>query len=153
MLSFSVFFFNDPATTEIYTLSLHDAVPFDPHRRPAGPRVAGMARQLHVLDRARAGAGGVRSHAEARKGPLVGALDPLRRGGGGVPDRVARALRRAVPRPLLDLQLAARAPARHRRVAHDEVLLRAEWADLRRPRVAVVALRATRHGARPGGAR
>src|SRR2546427_12198238 len=112
-----------------------------------------MARQLHVLDRARAGAGGVRGHAEARKGPLVGALDPLRRGGGGVPDRVARALRRAVPRPLLDLQLAARAPARHRRVAHDEVLLRAEWADLRRPRLAVVALRATRHGARPGGAR
>ena len=24
---FSVFFFNDPATTEIYTLSLHDALP------------------------------------------------------------------------------------------------------------------------------
>src|SRR5712691_5801117 len=46
-------------------------VPFDPHRRPAGPRVAGMARQLHVLDRARAGAGGVRGHAEARKGLLV----------------------------------------------------------------------------------
>src|SRR5438874_3479579 len=25
--SFSFFFFNDPATTEIYTLSLHDALP------------------------------------------------------------------------------------------------------------------------------
>src|SRR5437868_15464651 len=24
---FSIFFFNDPATTEIYTLSLHDALP------------------------------------------------------------------------------------------------------------------------------
>src|SRR5229473_7670167 len=29
------FFFNDTATTEIYTLSLHDALPI---RRPAGPR-------------------------------------------------------------------------------------------------------------------
>src|SRR3712207_9497335 len=27
MLSLSVFFFNDTATTEIYTLSLHDALP------------------------------------------------------------------------------------------------------------------------------
>src|SRR2546426_8987204 len=27
MLRFSVFFFNDTATTEIYTLSLHDALP------------------------------------------------------------------------------------------------------------------------------
>src|SRR5438477_11134307 len=29
------FFFNDPATTEIYTLSLHDALPIC--RRPGGP--------------------------------------------------------------------------------------------------------------------
>src|SRR5437764_14331029 len=27
VLCFSVFFFNDPATTEIYTVSLHDALP------------------------------------------------------------------------------------------------------------------------------
>src|SRR5437773_12106302 len=27
LLTFSFFFFNDPATTEIYTLSLHDALP------------------------------------------------------------------------------------------------------------------------------
>src|SRR5690242_21159431 len=26
-MSYSLFFFNDPATTEIYTLSLHDALP------------------------------------------------------------------------------------------------------------------------------
>src|SRR3712207_8332113 len=32
----SVFFFNDTATTEIYTLSLHDALPIYPRRR-AGP--------------------------------------------------------------------------------------------------------------------
>ena len=28
-----VFFFNDTATTEIYTLSLHDALPISPPRR------------------------------------------------------------------------------------------------------------------------
>src|SRR2546422_3493997 len=30
-----VFFFNDTATTEIYTLSLHDALPISPGARPA----------------------------------------------------------------------------------------------------------------------
>src|SRR3954467_8379721 len=30
-----VFFFNDPATTEIYPLSLHDALPISRPRRPA----------------------------------------------------------------------------------------------------------------------
>src|SRR2546426_2151173 len=29
----SLFFFNDTATTEIYTLSLHDALPISPRRR------------------------------------------------------------------------------------------------------------------------
>src|SRR2546428_5747764 len=34
----SFFFFNDTATTEIYTLSLHDALPISPRPRgPAGP--------------------------------------------------------------------------------------------------------------------
>src|SRR5256885_9549541 len=32
----SFFFFNDTATTEIYTLSLHDALPICPSRRYAG---------------------------------------------------------------------------------------------------------------------
>src|SRR5277367_1780281 len=31
---FFFFFFNDTATTEIYTLSLHDALPISPCRRP-----------------------------------------------------------------------------------------------------------------------
>src|SRR2546430_17003024 len=30
------FFFNDTATTEIYTLSLHDALPISPSRRRSG---------------------------------------------------------------------------------------------------------------------
>src|SRR6266851_9656245 len=32
------FFFNDTATTEIYTLSLHDALPISAARWPPGPR-------------------------------------------------------------------------------------------------------------------
>src|SRR6266480_4004999 len=37
-LSLFFFFFNDTATTEIYTLSLHDALPISRHRAPAsGP--------------------------------------------------------------------------------------------------------------------
>src|SRR5688572_32386433 len=34
------FFFNDTATTEIYTLSLHDALPISPPRRPSDRRAA-----------------------------------------------------------------------------------------------------------------
>src|SRR2546427_12999166 len=34
---FLFFFFNDTATTEIYTLSLHDALPIWSHAAPAGP--------------------------------------------------------------------------------------------------------------------
>src|SRR3546814_14281991 len=59
MFSFSVdYFFNDTATTEIYTyrhtLSLHDALPiYDPSRRPQHLGHAPSARPLH--DRARRG--------------------------------------------------------------------------------------------------
>src|SRR5258705_5769733 len=39
LVIFSFFFFNDTATTEIYTLSLHDALPIwrQAHRRPRRP--------------------------------------------------------------------------------------------------------------------
>src|SRR3989442_15076205 len=52
--SFFFFFFNDTATTEIYTLSLHDALPISRHARrvrdPGGPwagapRAAALPRQ------------------------------------------------------------------------------------------------------------
>src|SRR3712207_9475133 len=39
-----VFFFNDTATTEIYTLSLHDALPISSTTRPSRP--AGTARSM-----------------------------------------------------------------------------------------------------------
>src|SRR5260370_42550348 len=34
---FSFFFFNDTATTEIYTLSLHDALPISDHKNDSVP--------------------------------------------------------------------------------------------------------------------
>src|SRR5438067_566893 len=37
MQSFSFFFFNDTATTEIYTLSLHDALPISDYAQPNPP--------------------------------------------------------------------------------------------------------------------
>src|SRR3712207_6952569 len=40
-LSVFFFFFNDTATTEIYTLSLHDALPISRRRRHAGREAAG----------------------------------------------------------------------------------------------------------------
>src|SRR2546425_10217494 len=39
-LSFFLFFFNDTATTEIYTLSLHDALPISGHGRREGQSLA-----------------------------------------------------------------------------------------------------------------
>src|SRR2546426_1018691 len=50
--SFSFFFFNDTATTEIYTLSLHDALPISrtrPRARP-GANPGGSAGQVHRSD-------------------------------------------------------------------------------------------------------
>src|SRR6516165_11912044 len=44
------FFFNDTATTEIYTLSLHDALPISCRRRPADSR--GAAAEIIVQCRA-----------------------------------------------------------------------------------------------------
>src|SRR2546430_16778921 len=45
-LILSFFFFNDTATTEIYTLSLHDALPISEGERAA--RVAGLDEELGV---------------------------------------------------------------------------------------------------------
>src|SRR3712207_9341109 len=41
------FFFNDTATTEIYTLSLHDALPIWTNRRLRARRVLERCRSLH----------------------------------------------------------------------------------------------------------
>src|SRR3989475_12536112 len=66
LLIFFFFFFNDTATTEIYTLSLHDALPiFEAHRRDAehregrGHRVGGELTAAGALARARRALDGV----------------------------------------------------------------------------------------------
>src|SRR2546430_10599979 len=48
------FFFNDTATTEIYTLSLHDALPIFAQRRPRGLRDRRLAVADHRGHRERA---------------------------------------------------------------------------------------------------
>src|SRR3712207_7323976 len=66
-----VFFFNDTATTEIYTLSLHDALPISPGRGgrrevPALPRRAERPRLRHAAPRDGEAAA---RRAHARPGP------------------------------------------------------------------------------------
>src|SRR3712207_8760809 len=51
MLSVIFFFFNDPATTEIYTLSLHDALPISGEGAPTGLRRRAVALQHHPVSR------------------------------------------------------------------------------------------------------
>src|SRR5258708_18053348 len=52
LISFFFFFFNDRATTEIYTLSLHDALPiYDHEQRPALAH-PGASRRLAKMHRA-----------------------------------------------------------------------------------------------------
>src|SRR3989442_6209910 len=52
---FSLFFFNDTATTEIYTLSLHDALPIstgvDPIRHARGGQLLGSPRLRRSVPR------------------------------------------------------------------------------------------------------
>src|SRR2546430_14689859 len=43
---FSFFFFNDTATTEIYTLSLHDALPISGCSKSGGPQAEGSGVDL-----------------------------------------------------------------------------------------------------------
>src|SRR5690349_25166700 len=66
LLCFSIFFFNDPPTTEIYTLSLHDALPICQRGHPGecGPPV----------ERRPEGRGRLGEEAQALLGPVGGLL-------------------------------------------------------------------------------
>src|SRR3712207_7381508 len=69
MIVLYFFFFNDTATTEIYTLSLHDALPiWHPPRRRDGHELGRQRQREGQDDLVRAGAGVARLGAE----PLVG---------------------------------------------------------------------------------
>src|SRR3712207_7342139 len=48
-ITYSFFFFNDTATTEIYTLSLHDALPISRHH-PRPGQLVHAGRQLVVVE-------------------------------------------------------------------------------------------------------
>src|SRR5260370_29326401 len=54
-LSFFLFFFNDTATTEIYTLSLHDALPICPVRAWSVLRSHALSQQIHFARQRAAG--------------------------------------------------------------------------------------------------
>src|SRR3712207_7491181 len=72
------FFFNDTATTEIYTLSLHDALPIwmaAGQRRAA--RLAVAAPRLLALQRSREGDGGVGPARPRRAGDQPGMAHPV----------------------------------------------------------------------------
>src|SRR2546426_8355952 len=77
---FRFFFFNDTATTEIYTLSLHDALPICAD--PALPLEAGVGRRAG--DRGALRGAGVRRDAGAARAPRDPGAAPPRRGGGRV---------------------------------------------------------------------
>src|SRR2546422_6684517 len=86
------FFFNDTATTEIYTLSLHDALPICRRLVPSWPGPGGRGRDSHR------GAAGER--VRWRHDDLVGRLEPgddLHGGAIVTPDRYRNELRAAVP--------------------------------------------------------
>src|SRR3712207_8615859 len=64
LMSGTCFFFNDTATTEIYTLSLHDALPISERRRSVRPLGRGRVdagRPVHRRRRARDPAPDVRA--------------------------------------------------------------------------------------------
>src|SRR3989449_2751555 len=106
---FSFFFFNDTATTEIYTLSLHDALPISAaaqprvcvsRRRDAREARRG-AREAVAVDRSWAAGADARGLvAREAAGPVATARALVRRHPGGLPHRLVRPglrLGRALP--------------------------------------------------------
>src|SRR3712207_9571737 len=69
--SASIFFFNDTATTEIYTLSLHDALPISGHGRGQGLR-RGSEEAPHGNAPARSNQSGQRSQGVLRRRTRAG---------------------------------------------------------------------------------
>src|SRR3712207_1631150 len=66
----SLFFFNDTATTEIYTLSLHDALPISSRRAPDDPRSSPPLRPATCAER-RAWPGWSTDRAPRFRGPCA----------------------------------------------------------------------------------
>src|SRR2546422_4036121 len=74
LLMFFFFFFNDTATTEIYTLSLHDALPISHHRQRG--KLLDRERHLAVHGRREhAGGSGQVHHQHLPVGAQLGGVD------------------------------------------------------------------------------
>src|SRR6266508_1456509 len=122
-----IFFFNDTATTEIYTLSLHDALPISgspAHARPQGRApVAGSPRRRPAPGDL-AGRPGDGEHAAlvdvrcVRRGPAPAAGpvggQPARATPAACPARAAPGLRRLRPSPAADARRRRGAAPRRR---------------------------------------
>src|SRR5437762_12678548 len=67
---FSLFFFNHPATSEIYTLSLHDALPISPDHLRRVPQTRAEARQRAAAARGQAGRPGGDARSEEHTSEL-----------------------------------------------------------------------------------
>src|SRR5205823_14830971 len=77
-LTYAFFFFDDTATTEIYTLSLHDALPISPcrARRAAARRRHGGRRGTHPATAVGAAARPGSEQSPADLGAAEGAAEP-----------------------------------------------------------------------------
>src|SRR2546427_12536716 len=97
------FFFNDTATTEIYTLSLHDALPISIACRP-GRALWPRGRAHGLGTRGRPDAHGLRGGACAKPG------GPVRRRPGPLRRRALKRRRACAREPIPALRASARCP-------------------------------------------
>src|SRR3989441_9637578 len=126
--SFFLFFFNDTATTEIYTLSLHDALPIYPVRvRRPGPAPTGALQPRPERapgdgEASRAARADASDHGGGRARPGRGARHRARHSAGAAPpglrrvlhDQTSRRGHRARPLDVLQHRRAASGSARLR---------------------------------------
>src|SRR3990167_5788660 len=88
---FFFFFFNDTATTEIYTLSLHDALPISQPLGYGDPQLAAQDRQGGQRERGGAGEGRPgKDDRRARRGEMAEELRHERRADDGGQAEAAR---------------------------------------------------------------
>src|SRR6266540_6682916 len=99
------FFFNDTATTEIYTLSLHDALPISPRRRRSA---SASCRYRRRLDRAACSFPASPRSAIAAPAPRPASSSPSRPG-----RQFARLVGRSVPPSTPDERPYAFIPGAH----------------------------------------
>src|ERR1035437_1018128 len=91
------FFFNDTATTEIYTLSLHDALPISVGTEPRRPLhvvwFIGLSAAIYALDLAAVAAmqAGTDAGVAAQQAPAQAAVDALRAQDASVAQDIQRA--------------------------------------------------------------